>query len=239
MFENSLVISGTERHDNQWSALVSFTIQTLFVGALIVIPMLFTDQLPFRAMKQIVQIHMRLVTPHIENQPISPSMGGNVCRNILRVPAPSFRNPVTLVDPSVLRHDVSSGPPTLDRLAERGGDSQLDSLFPAGRAITPTIHTSAPKHWRISGGVEQGLVIRNVKPIYPAIALAAGIEGDVVLQAEIGKDGRIENLRAVSGNPLLIKAALDAVQQWRYRPYLLNGGPVEVETQITVRFGMH
>jgi protein TonB len=155
-------------------------------------------------------------------------MIANASRNILRVPAPSSRNPVTLVDPSLLQHEVSSGPPTLDR-----------SLFPAGRPVTPTIQTSSPKHWRISGGVEEGLQIRNVKPIYPAIALAAGIEGEVVLQAEIGKDGRIENLRAVSGNPLLIRAALDAVQQWRYRPYLLNGGPVEVETQITVRFGMH
>ena len=54
----------------------------------------------------------------------------------------------------------------------------------------------------------------------------------------IGRDGRIENLHAITGNPLLIKAALDAVQQWRYRPYLLNGEPVEVETQITVRFTM-
>jgi len=239
MFENSLVISGTERHGNQWTALASFTIQTLFVGALIVIPMLFTEVLPFRAMKQIVQIRMRPATPQIDTKPVFQSMSANASRNILRVPAPSSRNPVTLVDPSLLQHEVSSGPQTLDRLAERGGGDQLASLFPAGRPVTPTIQTSSPKHWRISGGVEEGLQIRNVKPIYPAIALAAGIEGEVVLQAEIGKDGRIENLRAVSGNPLLIRAALDAVQQWRYRPYLLNGGPVEVETQITVRFGMH
>ncbi len=82
------------------------------------------------------------------------------------------------------------------------------------------------------------MLIRDVKPIYPGIAQAAGVQGEVILQAVIGKDGRIENLHAISGNPLLVKAAVDAVQQWRYHPYLLNGEPVEVETQITVRFTM-
>jgi protein TonB len=102
--------------------------------------------------------------------------------------------------------------------------------------VTPVIERTQPRRWRVSGGVEQGLLIRDVKPIYPRLAQAAGVQGEVVLQAVIGRDGRIENLHAVSGNPLLVKAALDAVQQWRYRPYLLNGEPVEVETQITVRF---
>ena len=100
----------------------------------------------------------------------------------------------------------------------------------------PTIQTMPVKRWKVSSGIEEGLLIRDVKPLYPRLAQAAGVQGEVVLQAVIGKDGRIENLHALSGNPLLVKAALDAVQQWRYRPYLLNGQPVEVETQITVRF---
>ncbi len=79
-------------------------------------------------------------------------------------------------------------------------------------------------------------MIHQVKPTYPPIALAAHVEGEVVLQAVIGKDGTIQNLHVISGHPMLIKSAADAVQQWRYRPYMLNGEPVEVETQVRVSF---
>ena len=68
------------------------------------------------------------------------------------------------------------------------------------------------------------------------MARIAHIQGDVILQATISKGGQIENLRVVNGHPMLVQAALDAVKQWRYKPYMLNGEPVEVETQITVNF---
>jgi protein TonB len=70
------------------------------------------------------------------------------------------------------------------------------------------------------------------------MARIAHIQGDVVLQATISKNGSIENLHAISGHPILIQAALDAVRQWKYKPYILNSEPVEVETQITVKFHM-
>ena len=82
----------------------------------------------------------------------------------------------------------------------------------------------------------EGNLIYRVQPEYPALAKLAHIHGAVVLRAVISKQGTIENLQAVSGPPLLMKAAVDAVQQWRYRPYLLNGEPVEVDTQVTVNF---
>jgi protein TonB len=75
-----------------------------------------------------------------------------------------------------------------------------------------------------------------VQPSYPPLARQARIQGTVVLQAIIGKDGSIEHLRAVSGHPMLIPSAIDAVSQWKYKPYLLNGEPVEVDTQVTVNF---
>ena len=81
-----------------------------------------------------------------------------------------------------------------------------------------------------------GMLIKQVQPIYPAIAQQTRTEGKVVLVAVIDTQGRIENLRALSGHPFLVPAAINAVQQWRYRPYILNGQPVEVETQITVNF---
>lgn len=86
--------------------------------------------------------------------------------------------------------------------------------------------------------MSEGDLIRKVLPTYPHLALVGRIEGTVLLQAVISKQGTIENLKAVSGHPMLIPAAIDAVRQWRYRPYLLNSEPVEVETQITVTFSL-
>jgi protein TonB len=82
----------------------------------------------------------------------------------------------------------------------------------------------------------EGNLIRRVEPSYPSIAKQARIQGSVLLRATIGKDGSIENLRLLSGHPVLAQAAMEAVRQWRYRPYFLNGEPVEVETQVTVKF---
>lgn len=79
-------------------------------------------------------------------------------------------------------------------------------------------------------------LVHRVQPAYPPLARAARIQGSVVLQAIISKTGTIQNLQALSGHPMLVPSALDAVRQWRYRPYFLNGEPVEVETQITVNF---
>jgi protein TonB len=89
---------------------------------------------------------------------------------------------------------------------------------------------------RVSSGVEDALLIRKTMPVYPPIGQAAHVEGTVVLEATISKSGTIENLRVASGPPILRQAALDAVQNWRYRPYLLDGEPVEVETTINVIF---
>jgi protein TonB len=88
---------------------------------------------------------------------------------------------------------------------------------------------------RVSSILE-GNLIRRVQPVYPPLARAARIQGPVVLVAIISKVGTIENLRVASGHPMLVPAAIDAVSQWRYRPYILNDEAVEVETQITVNF---
>ena len=81
------------------------------------------------------------------------------------------------------------------------------------------------------------LIVKNI-PVYPPIARTMGLQGTIVLQATISQAGTIENLRVVSGPGPLQQAALDAVKGWRYRPYLLNGQPVEVETTINVIFTM-
>jgi TonB family protein len=91
-----------------------------------------------------------------------------------------------------------------------------------------------PRH--VSEGVLGGYLLRRIDPIYPHMAVIAGVRGEVRLHAIISKDGAIESLSVISGHPMLVPAAVDAVRQWRYRPYLLNHEPVEVETFITVNF---
>jgi len=97
---------------------------------------------------------------------------------------------------------------------------------------------AAPQRIRVSQGVLAGNLIQQVQPVYPPMAKIARVQGTVVLQAVISKQGTIENLRVVNGHPMLIQAAIDAVKQWRYKPYLLSGEPVEVDTQITVNFNL-
>lgn len=108
------------------------------------------------------------------------------------------------------------------------------SSLAAATSVQPTINRV-----RIGQNVSGGLLMRSVAPIYPDDARRMRIEGAVVLRAVIGKDGRIKDLKAISGSRELIPAAIGAVQQWQYRPYLLEGEPVEVDTQITVNFRLH
>jgi protein TonB len=95
---------------------------------------------------------------------------------------------------------------------------------------------ATPQRVRVSSGVSQGLRIKFQQPSYPPLARQARIQGTVVLHAVIGKDGAIQGLTLVSGHPMLVQSALEAVKQWRYKPYLLNGEPVEVDTEIQVNF---
>lgn len=118
-------------------------------------------------------------------------------------------------------------------------DGILGSPGAAVRPIMPSPPASAPKAQPIHvSQMSEGSLAYKVVPTYPSLAKSARIQGQVLLQAVISKQGGIENLRVVSGPPMLVSAAVEAVRQWRYRPYILNGEPVEVETQITVNFSL-
>jgi len=105
-----------------------------------------------------------------------------------------------------------------------------------GSTKTAALQVAMPQRVRVSQDVSAGLLIRKVVPVYPATAQQARVQGAVVLQAEISKDGAVESLREISGHPLLIPAAIEAVKQWQYKPYVMNGEPVAVETTVTVDF---
>ena len=95
---------------------------------------------------------------------------------------------------------------------------------------------AAPQRIRVGGNVQQANLIRRITPQYPPLAKSARIQGTVRFTAVIGKDGTIQNLQLITGHPLLVQAAQDAVKQWLYKPTLLNGEPVEVVTTIDVNF---
>lgn len=107
--------------------------------------------------------------------------------------------------------------------------------------VAPELGTARepPQRVRISSGVSAGLLLQKVQPIYPSDARNAGIQGSIVLQGVISKEGRVMDLHVVSGPNELAAAAAEAVQQWRYKPYLFMGDPVEVDTQFQVNFQLH
>jgi len=114
----------------------------------------------------------------------------------------------------------------------------IGGIVSASSSIAAVPKLALPQRIRISQGVTRGLLVHRVEPSYPPLARAARIQGEVVLSAVISINGDIQNLQLVSGHPMLVPAAITAVRQWRYKPYLLNGQPVEVETTITVIFSL-
>lgn len=148
-----------------------------------------------------------------------------------------FQPPVI---PAHISHGADAEPPSID---ERGDPSQRGapgSWIPGGNDEGRTIEIARPnpevKPRKISIGVMDGSLVHRVEPDYPKVATLMHLSGTVILRATIGTDGEVHGIVAVSGNPILAEAARAAVRQWRYRPTLLDGQPVEVETQITVNF---
>ncbi len=143
--------------------------------------------------------------------------------------------PLTTIDDAFFVPPPGATPPIMITGVSFGGGGDVTGSFSSVPA-PPAIRALPPKNVYVSGGVMAAMLVKKVIPPYPKTAKEAGIQGTVVLQALIGKDGRIVNLHVVQGPPELQQAALDAVKQWVYRPYLLNGEPVEVMTQINVVF---
>jgi protein TonB len=116
-------------------------------------------------------------------------------------------------------------------LAAGGSDGNLSNLTAGDDAAKPVLQTLT-----VSQGVSQGLLLKKIQPAYPPTALRMRIEGPVKLMATVGKSGSVSEVKVVSGDQLLTQSALDAVKQWKYKPYLLNGDPVEIQTEITINF---
>lgn len=238
MFERTLTSSWDERSRRGLTTLTSFGFQALAVGALLVLPLLRPSGMPsFRQLSTPISLGQPLGEP-----PQVRARGGaniaspsNPASIVLRQPP---RIPVGMpsagddAQPPI----AGSGPyiPGVGVTGSPGGVLDSSGTHP----IIPAAPAAAVHSVRLSH-MSEGDLVHKVLPTYPPLARSARIQGTVVLQAMISKLGTIENLRLLSGHPLLAPAAIDAVSHWRYRPYILNNEPVEVETQITVNFSLN
>src|SRR5579859_8041294 len=241
MFEDSLIESGNKLKTRRLSTtILSFCLQVALVGVLVLIPLIFTDALP-KGMTMTF-----LVAPPPPPPPPPPPAAAPV--KVVKVQSEvingQLRTP-TKIPQKVQMIKEEEAPPDLGGTGVPGG---VPGGIPGGSsggviggivsqtAAIPKV--AAPQRVRVSSGVSTGLLIKKVTPNYPPLAKQARIQGTVILQAEISKEGTIQNLQLISGHPMLAPAAIEAVKQWRYKPYLLNGEPVAVETQVQVNFSL-
>jgi periplasmic protein TonB len=235
VFNDTLNSSWDERSRRGLTALTSFALQALAVGFLLILPLLRPTGLPLlRQLSTPVSIGQPLTdAPAVRTHSGANAPAPSSATIFLR---PSTRFPVGMPAASDDGPPVGpSGPYIPGWKGSPGG--VFDSLGSGARPIMPVAPVAVARPVSISH-MSEGDLVHKILPTYPALARAARLQGQVVLQAVIGKQGGIENLRVLSGHPMLVPAAIEAVRQWRYRPYILNSEPVEVETQITVNFSL-
>ena len=235
MFEDSTFESTGAIHtrSSRWM-VATFALNGTILLAFVLLP-LFHPQ----ALSRMTSIHV-LQAPPPPEEPTPQPMPAHALASAPQASAPAFQAPPVIPksNPYAETPDVSTNI-DLSSLAQPGNPiGARNDPFGAGSSfhvIEQQPRAPAP----VSRGVMNGLLLFHPVPVYPPIAVAARTEGTVVLGAIISKTGSIENLRVLSGPPLLRQAALDAVAQWRYRPYALNGQPVEVETTVNVVFRLN
>lgn len=231
MFEDSTFESGSRirTKSGRWMTLTG-ALNGAVLALLVVVPLIYPDALPRIAMLTELTAPP---TPPVQTAPTMEVRATHVSSDMMdrQLMAPPR------IPPRILMVGAPEPPVTTlgEEVAALGRTNAADA-FRGADARAVRVQPAAQKQLKISSGVEAGMLIRRTVPVYPAVARAAGVQGKVVLQATIGKDGTIEGLRVVSGPDLLRAAAVDAVRTWVYRPYLLNGEPVEVETTVEVTF---
>jgi len=234
--DSMLETSWAQRARRSWTTLTSFGLQVLALGLLLLLPVLKTVGLPSaRTVSTPITLGRRSPMPLAASpRTAAPSVVRNNAVAPIFVPnGRVLRTTPTADDPS-LQPTGPGGDPLGSGFPTGSPDGALMPLI-SGTNVVPVLHPTVTHAVRTSSMLE-GNLIRRVEPVYPQMARNARIQGPVVLSALIDKAGAIENLHALSGHPMLVPAAISAVSQWRYRPYILNSEPIEVETQITVNF---
>jgi protein TonB len=233
MFQE-LVVSGATpgRTHKRWTIAASALAQSALWGIVILVPLIYTEALPNGMLKTLIVAP----PPPVTAQPLAPMRNARV----RIIPLSQITAPIFVPR----RVDSEAGGPPVEYVdredANPAASNALIDLFRPSAPPAPAEPHAAkdPGRVRVSEGVQAASLLNRVLPQYPAIAQATHVSGTVVLRAIIARDGTVQELEYVSGPALLIKPVMDAVQRWRYRPTLLNGKPVEVETTIDVVFSL-
>jgi protein TonB len=248
MFSDSVLDFGVQRKRKFFATSTSFALNCLAIAVMLLIPLAFTEELPK------AQLLTFLVAPPPPPPPPPPAAAAvqKIVRQIQTdmLSSGQLRTPSRIPQKVQMIKEEDAPPPMPATGGVVGGvpggipGGQLGGVIggiinsTSNLATVPKFVAVTPQRVRISQGVTKGLLVHRLEPTYPTLAKAARVQGEVILTAIINTNGEIENLQLVSGHPMLVPAALAAVKQWRYKPYLLNGQPVEVETTITVIFAL-
>ena len=241
MFEDSFVaarVDGAGR--TRWLLVGSLVVQGVLAAGVIALPMLRPERLVARVMAPAVFLLVKPVTPPkvVARTEVSRALSATVIPEMTRV-----LNVPGRIPHGIQREDPGAAPEvgTVGTFSGLGmGGPGVRGRGGGGSSGTHVVVAANPvkKAVRVSGGVTAGLLAEPIRPVYPAIAKAARVEGEVVVAATISAEGRIEGLRVVSGPEMLRDAAMEAIRRARYRPFLLNGEATAVETTVTVNFRM-
>ena len=242
MFEDSLLESGGRLKTKRgMTTFFSMILQVFLIGLLVLIPLLFTEALP----KQ--QLMTFLVAPPPPPPPPPPPAAAPV-KVVKQIQSDinngQLRTPTKIPEKVQMIKEEETPPPTMAAGGVVGGvpggvpGGQMGGVIGGIISSTPVAvpKVATPQKVRVSQGVSQGLLIKKVQPPYPPLARQARIQGQVVLQADISKDGTIQNLRLISGHPMLAPSAIEAVKQWKYSPLILNGVPTPFVLTVTLNF---
>jgi len=241
MFEQS-VLDDSRRGRSKWS-WIGLVAQLGLVSTMLLVPMISPEILSVVIPKTVLHVPLKPVAPvEVEVQKRSgPTRSQNTMAVAPRA-YPPFAAPSVIqpLGPSIY-HDAFD-PPAFT-LGSGSVKAYGDSFGPVGNSLPTAPPPAKPepkrepaKPIRVGGQVQMANILNRVNPPYPELAKRARISGSVKLEGIIAKDGTVQQLKVISGHPLLVPAALEAVRQWRYRPTLLNGEPVEVITPIDVNF---
>lgn len=233
MFENSLVeSSGSIRTRSKGYAVVSFLLEAIALAVMILIPYIYPAALPPHALASL------LVAPPPPLAPAPAPITSERAHAPVNAPVQlvNFAAP-TIIPNQIHQGDNASAPPQLSQnFSGIRGSNPASFLGAIPPPPPPPVRAQPSGPVRVSSGVAAGHLLTPIQPAYPAIAKAAGVQGRVVIEAIISKQGFVQQARALSGQPMLAQAALAAVSRARYQPYQLNGQPVEVDTTINIDF---
>jgi periplasmic protein TonB len=225
-------LAAIEHHPvRKWTAMASFMLQSAVVVAAFVYPLLYPSVLPEAFLRRRIFVPMSSGEVRAENTTVGHGSVAPVLHPIIVTSGLTFRHPTAEIPGTGLPNAPKIG----TNLIGDPNPNLINSII--GTGIHALLRPPVPTHPLIrTSSVMEGLLIHRVQPRYPPLALTARIQGSVIVSAVIGCDGRIEQAQVIRGQALLNNAALEAVKQWQYRPYYLNGEAIEVETQITVNF---